>query len=97
MDRTIIEVSGRDRPGLLYDIARELAEAKLSIRSAHVGAYGERVHDVFYVEPLGGGPMPTDMDQPLTEKLVAVLRSYSPNAPRIPAHTLARAPASFDR
>jgi [protein-PII] uridylyltransferase len=97
IDRTIIEVSGRDRPGLLYDIARELAEAKLSIRSAHVGAYGERVHDVFYVEPLGGGPMPTEMDQPLTEKLVAVLRSYSPNAPRIPAHTLARAPASFDR
>ncbi len=41
--------------------------------------------------------MPTELDQPLTEKLVAVLRSYSPNAPRIPAHTLARAPASFDR
>ena len=97
MDRTIIEVSGRDRTGLLYDIARELADAKLSIRSAHVGAYGERVHDVFYVEPLGGGPMPTELDQPLAEKLVAVLRSHSPNAPRIPAHTLARAPASFDR
>ncbi|MEZ6029274.1 MAG: [protein-PII] uridylyltransferase [Hyphomonadaceae bacterium] len=97
IDRTIIEVSGRDRTGLLYDIARELADAKLSIRSAHVGAYGERVHDVFYVEPEGGGPMPTDMDQPLTERLVAVLRSHAPNAPRIPAHTLARAPASFDR
>ncbi len=47
--RTLIEVSGRDRAGLLYDIARELVGAGLSIRSAHVGAYGERVHDVFYV------------------------------------------------
>jgi [protein-PII] uridylyltransferase len=94
---TIIEVSGRDRPGLLYDIARELADARLSIRSAHVGAYGERVHDVFYVEMLGGGAMPAEMDAPLTTRLVEILRSNAPNAPRIPAHTLARAPASFNR
>ena len=94
---TIIEVSGRDRPGLLYDIARELADRRLSIRSAHVGAYGERVHDVFYVELLGGGPVPSDMDEPLTTRLVEILRSNAPNAPRIPAHTLARAPASFNR
>jgi [protein-PII] uridylyltransferase len=96
-DSTVIEVSGRDRPGLLYDIARELADARLSIRSAHVGAYGERVHDVFYVEMLGGGTMPLDMDEPLTTRLVEVIRSNAPTAPRIPAHTLARAPASFDR
>ncbi len=97
-DSTVIEVSGRDRPGLLYDIARELADAKLSIRSAHVGAYGERVHDVFYVEMLpAGGVMPPEMDEQLTTRLVEVLRSHAPNAPRIPAHTLARAPASFDR
>lgn len=94
---TIIEVSGRDRPGLLYDIARELADNRLSIRSAHVGAYGERVHDVFYVELLGGGMMPAEMDAPLTARLVEILRSNAPNAPRIPAHTLARAPASFNR
>jgi [protein-PII] uridylyltransferase len=94
---TVIEVSGRDRVGLLYDIARELADAGLSIRSAHVGAYGERVHDVFYVERLGGGPMPPEMDDELTATLVAVLRSHAPTPPRIPAHTLARAPASFDR
>lgn len=96
-DSTVIEVSGRDRPGLLYDIARELADAGLSIRSAHVGAYGERVHDVFYVEMLGGGGIPSEMDEKLTTRLVEVLRSHTPTAPRIPAHTLARAPASFDR
>ncbi len=96
-DHTVIEVSGRDRLGLLYEIARQLADSNISIRSAHVGAYGERVHDVFYVEMLGGGAMPEELDAPLTEHLVDVLRSHSPNAPRIPAHTLARAPASFNR
>jgi [protein-PII] uridylyltransferase len=96
-DSTVIEVSGRDRPGLLYDIARELADSHLSIRSAHVGAYGERVHDVFYVEQLAGGGVPAEMDQALISKLESVLRWHSPTAPRIPAHTLARAPASFDR
>ena len=94
---TVIEVSGRDRVGLLYDIARELADSKLSIRSAHVGAYGERVHDVFYVEKLGGGLMPAEMDEALIKRMEEILRSHSPNAPRIPAHTLARAPASFNR
>jgi [protein-PII] uridylyltransferase len=97
VDSTVIEVSGRDRPGLLYEIARHLADSGLSIRSAHVGAYGERVHDVFYVEMLGGGTMPASMDATLITQLEAVLRSHAPTAPRIPAHTLARAPASFDR
>jgi len=96
-DSTVIEVSGRDRPGLLYDIACELADTGLSIRSAHVGAYGERVHDVFYVEMLSGGGMPPEMDEKLISRLEVVLRSQTPTAPRIPAHTLARAPASFDR
>jgi [protein-PII] uridylyltransferase len=96
-DCTVIEVSGRDRHGLLYEIARELTDAGLSIRSAHVGAYGERVHDVFYVEMLSGGKMPPDMDAQLVDRLEAVLSSHAPTAPKIPAHTLATAPASSDR
>jgi [protein-PII] uridylyltransferase len=46
---TVIEVSGRDRPGLLAALARILAEAELSIQSAHVDNYGERAVDAFYV------------------------------------------------
>ena len=96
--RTVIEVSGRDRPGLLYDIARELVKAGLSIRSAHVGAYGERVHDVFYVETLDGQGLPPERDKDLIVGLEAVLRVNAPTeGPRIPAHTLARAPASNNR
>ncbi|MDZ4761574.1 MAG: [protein-PII] uridylyltransferase [Alphaproteobacteria bacterium] len=97
-NRTVIEVSGRDRPGLLYDIARELVDAGLSIRSAHVGAYGERVHDVFYVEALDGSELSPDKDEKLAARLEAVLRVNAPTTgPRIPAHTLARAPASNNR
>lgn len=94
---TIIEVSGRDRPGVLYDIARVLAESGLSIRSAHVGSYGERVYDVFYVDMQDGSPMPEAMDEELSRKLETMLRASAPNPPRIPAHTLARARASTNR
>jgi len=46
---TIVEVSGRDRPGLLADLARTLSDADLSIQSAHVDNYGARAVDAFYV------------------------------------------------
>jgi [protein-PII] uridylyltransferase len=46
---TVIEASGRDRPGLLAALARVLAEAELSIQSAHIDNYGERAVDAFYV------------------------------------------------
>jgi [protein-PII] uridylyltransferase len=48
-DATVIEASGRDRPGLLAALARVLAEAELSIESAHIDNYGERAVDAFYV------------------------------------------------
>jgi [protein-PII] uridylyltransferase len=46
----VIEVSGRDRPGLLAALARILAEAELSIQSAHIDNYGARAVDAFYVD-----------------------------------------------
>ena len=46
---TVIEISGRDRPGLLAALARILAEAELSVQSAHIDNYGERAVDTFYV------------------------------------------------
>jgi [protein-PII] uridylyltransferase len=46
---TVVEASGRDRPGLLADLARTISEADLSIVSAHIESYGERAVDAFYV------------------------------------------------
>ncbi len=51
---TVIEVNGRDRPGLLYDLARAFFRLNISISSAHVATYGERAVDVFYVRDLFG-------------------------------------------
>jgi [protein-PII] uridylyltransferase len=52
-DATVVEASGRDRPGLLAALARTLAEAGLSIQSAHIDNYGERAVDAFYVQDGG--------------------------------------------
>jgi [protein-PII] uridylyltransferase len=46
---TVVEASGRDRPGLLADLARTISDAGLSILSAHIESYGERAVDAFYV------------------------------------------------
>ncbi len=51
---TVIEVNGRDRLGLLYDITSALTRLQLQISSAHVSTYGERVVDVFYVRDVFG-------------------------------------------
>jgi [protein-PII] uridylyltransferase len=51
---TVIEVNGRDRPGLLFELTRALFGLNLTIRSAHIATYGERAVDVFYVSDLFG-------------------------------------------
>ncbi|MEL7029852.1 MAG: ACT domain-containing protein, partial [Pseudomonadota bacterium] len=47
---TVVEIVGRDRPGLLHDLAIAFADLGVSILSAHIATYGERVVDVFYVQ-----------------------------------------------
>jgi [protein-PII] uridylyltransferase len=56
-DASVIEVSGRDRPGLLGALARTLVEAGLSIQSAHIDNYGERAVDAFYCHSRSGGKL----------------------------------------
>jgi len=52
--RTVIEVNGRDRPGLLYDLTRTLRDLRLSVASARITTFGERAVDVFYVKDMFG-------------------------------------------
>src|SRR5476649_947389 len=51
---TVIEVSGLDRTGLLYEMTTILSKLNLNIASAHVATFGERAVDVFYVTDLMG-------------------------------------------
>jgi [protein-PII] uridylyltransferase len=89
---TVIDVAGRDRPGLLADVGIALANANISIVSAHVGSYGERVFDAFYVI------LPDNFNDAakssLRTHLLAALARDEPDGPRTPARKLRRASAA---
>jgi [protein-PII] uridylyltransferase len=51
---TVVEINGRDRPGLLFELTRALTGINLQISSAKISTYGEKVVDVFYVKNIFG-------------------------------------------
>lgn len=51
---TMIEVDTRDRPGLLYDLTRTLADNHIQIVSAVIATFGAQVVDTFYVKDAFG-------------------------------------------
>ncbi len=65
---TIIEVDTRDRPGLLYDLTRCLANMNVYISSAVIATYGEQVVDTFYVKDMFGLKFYTESKQRTLEK-----------------------------
>jgi len=81
---TVIEVNGRDRPGLLYEVTRELTRLNLQISSAKISTYGEKVVDVFYVKNLFGHKIeqPTKLAD-IRQTLEAVLARGSEAAPPV--------------
>lgn len=54
---TVIEVIGRDRPGLLFWLANTLQEAGLTIGLAKINTEGTSVADVFYVTDASGAKL----------------------------------------
>lgn len=94
---TVVEASGRDRPGLLVALARNLADAGLSILSAHIDGYGERAVDAFYVTERDGGKL-TDPKRmaALKSHLMAALEEVEAAAPKLRAN-LQKARASVAR
>ena len=51
---TVLEINGKDAPGLLYKLTGRMAELGLQIQMASVSTYGNRVVDVFYVKDAFG-------------------------------------------
>ncbi len=79
----VVEVSGADRPGLLADLARTLADHRLSIRSAHIAGFGERAVDSFYVtDAKGRTPKPGKALDALRRDLELVLDRQAEPGPR---------------
>ncbi|MBK8997715.1 MAG: [protein-PII] uridylyltransferase [Myxococcales bacterium] len=54
---TVIEVTTRDRPGLLFWLSNTLQEAGLGISLAKINTEGTRVADVFYVTDTSGAKL----------------------------------------
>ncbi len=65
---TIIEVDTRDRPGLLFDLTRTLANSNVYINSAVIATYGEQVVDTFYVKDMFGLKFHSESKQKSLEK-----------------------------
>ena len=71
---TVIEVAGRDRPGLLYDLTTAISDLSMDIVSAHITTYGEKAVDVFYVTDLTGKQIISDVRQSaIRERLTKAL------------------------
>ena len=79
---TVIEVSARDRPGLLYDITRTLSACGVSIGSAHISTVGSRAVDVFYVRDRFGLKLSREAQiARVQERLSEMLARESDDAP----------------
>ncbi len=71
---TVIEVNGRDRPGLLYDLTRTLSRLNLMIHGARIATFGERAVDVFYVQDALGDKIETPAKlKRIRERLIEAL------------------------
>jgi [protein-PII] uridylyltransferase len=89
VSHTVIEVNGRDRVGLLYELTRTLTDRGLSISTAKIATYGERVVDVFYVKDIFGHKVDNESKlNRLREQLLGVLAD-----PDAPAESAAKIPA----
>jgi [protein-PII] uridylyltransferase len=75
---TVVEVTGLDRPGLLYELTTTLSKLNLNIASAHVATFGERVVDVFYVTDLLGAQIAMPLRQSAIKRPLLAL--FTPQA-----------------
>jgi [protein-PII] uridylyltransferase len=95
-DCTVVEASGRDRPGLLGDLASAITRHGLSVQSAHIDNYGERAVDAFYVQE-AGRKISARKAQALKASLLEVLGEAEASAAPRGGLALERARASVAR
>ena len=73
---TVLEVTGLDRPGLLYELTAILSRLSLNIASAHIATFGEKAADVFYVTDFAGEKITSVHKQDAIRR--AILRIFEP-------------------
>lgn len=75
---TMVEITGLDRTGLLYEMTTTLSKLNLNIASAHVATFGERVVDVFYITDLMGAQVTSPTRQAAIKR--ALIQLFAPEA-----------------
>ncbi|HLH98187.1 MAG TPA: [protein-PII] uridylyltransferase [Xanthobacteraceae bacterium] len=80
---TTVEVTGLDRPGLLFELTTTLSKLNLNIASAHVATFGERVVDVFYITDLFGAKITSATRQAAIKR--ALIQLFLPQPSRAAA------------
>jgi len=90
---TMVEVTGLDRPGLLFELTATLSRLNLNIASAHVATFGERVVDVFYVTDLFGAKITSPTRQAAIKRALIGLFSPTDAGPDKAVNTTARTAA----
>ena len=79
---TVIEVSGLDREGLLFDLTNAISNLNLNIASAHIVTFGERAVDAFYVTDLIGEKITSAQRQASIKR--QLLEAFQPAAEKRP-------------
>lgn len=70
--RTLVQISTKDRPGLLADLTEAFAQSDIFLRHARISTLGERVEDAFYVVDADDQPIEASKTQ---ARLETALRS----------------------
>jgi [protein-PII] uridylyltransferase len=76
-DLTVIEVSGLDRPALLYDLTRAMSDLRMDIFSAHIATFGEKVVDVFYITDILGNKITSDEEKAVIHSRLTAVLAYT--------------------
>ena len=71
--RSVLELTAGDRPGLLCDVGNVLQAERVELHGAKIMTVGERAEDVFYVTGFDSRPLADDAAERLKERLIRAL------------------------
>jgi [protein-PII] uridylyltransferase len=71
--RSVLELTAGDRPGLLCDIGKVLVAERVELLAAKILTVGERAEDVFYLTDVQSRPLDEQAAHRLVARLTAAL------------------------
>jgi [protein-PII] uridylyltransferase len=71
--RSVLELTAGDRPGLLCDVGKVLMEEHIELHNAKIMTVGERAEDVFYITDAENRPLSEEAAERLKRRLMQAL------------------------